>query len=145
MSLDRSVFSWKMLDLLGNNCELEGQWPLGSFCNLCDTAMPSLQQGPLWAPEKGVLEFSVKPLQLLLKVSWQVSPWVSLTASLLAVGTYLFISKENVSSGDWQVARLEKMLVTKLKDLSLINPWDPHGGTRELGITSCSLIFTHIP
>lgn len=97
-----------MLDLLGNNCELEGQWPLGSLCDLCNTAMLSLQQGPLWAHEKGVLEFSVKPLQLLLKVSWQVSPWVSLTASLLTVGTYLFISKENVSSRGWQGGSAEK-------------------------------------
>lgn len=74
MSLDRSVSSWKMLDLFRNYCEWERQWPLGSFCDLCDTAMLSLQQGPLWAHEKGVLEFLVKPLQLLLKVSWQVSP-----------------------------------------------------------------------
>lgn len=47
--------------------------------------------------------------------------------------------------GAGRVARLEMMLVTKLKDLSLINPWDPHGGTRELGITRCSLIFTRVP
>lgn len=47
--------------------------------------------------------------------------------------------------GAGRVAQLEKVPVTKLKDLSLINPWDPHGGTRELGITSCSLIFTHVP
>lgn len=47
MSLDRSVSSWKMLDLLRNYCEWGGgrQWPLGSFCNLCGIVMFSRQQG----------------------------------------------------------------------------------------------------